>query len=251
MPQISNEYEKTLYFTDAHAPFHDPKCWEIMLEFIRWWKPSTVVNLGDWMDFPQISKFDKDPNRLTKIQEDLDIAVDLQAQLRDAVQPTTDIVFLEGNHDQRWQRYLWSHPEIANLRDIQLPNLLKLDTFNIKWVGILQDFVHNGFLLEHGDRASQQSGYTAKSMLDSRAACGMSGHTHRFGTHHRTSYGGDLMWKEAACMCKRDPHYCKKPNWQNGFEIGYHKPSGRFEMYDIPIVHDKASFNMIEFTGGE
>lgn len=251
MPGVCNDYEKTLYFNDVHAPYQDEKCISIMLEFLRWWKPNHIRCLGDWMDFPQISKFDKDPSRLLKIQDDLDVAIDLQARICDALPRTCTKKWLAGNHDERWQRYLWAHPEISSLRDIQLPNLLKLDRFGIEWVGILQDELHHGFLLEHGDRASKNSGYTAKSMLDSRAHCGISGHTHRFGTHYRTSYGGDMMWRENACMCIRDPHYCRKPDWQNGFSIGYHKPSGRFEMYEIPIVHEKASFNMIEFTGGE
>lgn len=250
MIYVSPQYSKTLYFGDVHVPYHDPLVWADLLEFIRWWRPQTIYNLGDWLDFPQISKFDKDPQRYLKLQEDLDMAYELQAQLR-SVAGSAEIVYIEGNHDDRWRKWLWSHPEVASLRNLTIQKILRLSDHNIRWVGILEDELHHGFIVEHGDRSSKHSAYTAKSMMEARGSSGISGHTHRFGSFYRTDHGGDKVWRECACICSRNPHYMRKPNWQNGWTVGYHKDAGRFELHEVPVVHGKAAFNTIEFSAEE
>lgn len=251
MITVSKDYEKTLYFNDVHAPYEDKIAWECMLEFIRWWKPETIINLGDFIDFYQFSKFDKRPDRLNELQSDIDDAVNLLAQLRDAA-PNARMIYKGGNHDgDRLQRYLWAHAELSNLRAMALESMLELDRFNIEYYPPHKDYLHYGFLCEHGNLVSKHSAMSAKSEVERSGVSGISGHTHRLGSFYRKNYGSEVVWFENGCMCDLNPEYCKHPNWQQGFTIGYHKNSGRFEMHQVPILSGKATYASIEFTAGE
>ena len=245
---VSRLYEKSVFYSDFHAPFEDPWCLKIAEDFNKWFKPSFVFILGDVCDFYQVSKFDKSPDRMDQLQADLDAAVSVLERLRTSAGPRAKLVYFEGNHEQRLRKWLWNHPEVSSLRDLEIQRLLKFDKFNVEFVPALATYTYHGFNIEHGDIVRKHSSYTARGMMEKRGVSGCSGHTHRLGMHYLTNMGGDYVWAENGCMCDRHPEYIRDPNWQNGFSVGYFKKSNnRFTLDQVCIPDGKCVYAGHEF----
>jgi len=242
-------YEKSLFIGDLHIPFQDPLAVKVMLKFTDWFKPHVIFIIGDLLDWYQLSKFDKNPTRILKIQDDIDETQHFLAELRTHC-PKARIVYFEGNHEKRLTKYLWSHPEIASLKVLSVEFLLNLSPLKIEFVPQNQRFKHHGFKVEHGDIARKHSGYTARGMMEDVGISGISGHSHRLGAHYKTNEGGDFVWLENGCLCDKNPEYIVGlPNWQSGFTIGYYKRGdNRFSVEQICVTKNKAAFAGKEFN---
>jgi predicted MPP superfamily phosphohydrolase len=213
--------ERVVFLSDIHVPYHDPVAITLVYKFLSWFKPTGIYVIGDLLDFYSLSRFDKDPTRLLTLQQELDEGVEFLAKLR-SICPEAYIYFREGNHEYRLTRYLCAHPELYTLRALQLPAMLKFKDLEIEYCDYNGALDHYGFLVEHGDIVRRHSGYTAKGMLDKRGISGITGHTHRMGSHFQTNTAGTTCWYENGCLCKTDPEYILgQPNWQQGFSVLY------------------------------
>jgi len=234
-------YEKSIFIGDMHVPFVDSESIAVLLKFMRSFKPNKVFIVGDLIDFYSISSFDKDPNRITSIQSDINIAVELLQSVRSAAK-SADILYIEGNHEHRLQKYLWKHPEISSLNALNIRNMLELKDVGIKYVDQYKTEVYHDFIVEHGSLVRQQSAYTARVMLTKRGMSGISGHTHRMGAHYLANMSGNYAWFENGCLCDLHPEYCiGKPDWMSGFSVGYFKGK-RFSIEQIPILDGIISY---------
>lgn len=246
------DYEKSLFVSDLHIPYHDVEAVRIMLNFSKWFKPNQIFILGDLIDAYALSRFDKDPKRKNKLQLELNEAVVFLADLRHA-NPRAVITLTEGNHEDRLRKYLWSKAEeLADLDSLQLESLLMLDKFKINLVKYRDTMNYHGVLLEHGDMVRKFSAYTAKGMREKRGASGLSGHTHRMGSTFHRDFGGDFVWYETGCLCDRNPEYCKLPDWQNSMSVGYFKKNEkRFIVDQIWIGGEEGEAKKAVYAGRE
>ena len=220
MVQTLRETGDTLFLNDTHEPHLDRRAWATVLEFAKYLKPKRVVHLGDHFDFYQISRFDKNPKRLLTLQEDIDVGVksldDLRVACKDA-----EFHFTEGNHERRLIKYLWSKPEIANIRSLQPNELLGFDGLDITFWPEEEVLDIDGFVCTHGSRVSKHAGMSAKGELEKWGTSGISGHTHRQAEFNLSNYGGDYTWYENGCLCELNPHYIVgRPNWQHAIAVG-------------------------------
>ncbi len=229
--------EKAIFLSDWHVPHHDPVAVELALAFCEWFKPDTVFVLGDYIDTYALSRYDKDPQKILSLQEELDTGRALLGRLRKAC-PRSRIEFLSGNHEFRLTRWLWNHPEVSALDNMKLPELLHLGDLKIHYHEYTEQLQWHGLLVEHGDIVRQGSAMTAKGMLDRRGVSGISGHTHRLGACYLTNHSGVKVWHENGCLClPRVYHGIGKANWQQGFSIGFAPKDGsRFLMEQIPLL---------------
>jgi UDP-2,3-diacylglucosamine pyrophosphatase LpxH len=229
---------------DIHVPFQDKRAVAVVIDFLKWYRPDHLFLIGDIVDFYAISRYDKDPDRILGLQDEIDETVDLLATFRKAVGPTCRITYREGNHELRLQKYVRTRPEIAKLRGLQLPALLDFFRFNITHADYNQLLWHEGISVEHGDSVRKHAGYTACSMLERRGCSGISGHTHRLAMHCRSD-NDDKMWIENGCLCRLDPDYViGRPNWQHGFTVGRRAgPHGHYILQPLPIVDYKLIYH--------
>ena len=240
-------FEKSVFYGDFHAPYEDPWCVKIAEQINLTFKPQYIFLLGDVCDFYQLSKFDKDPQRINCLQQDIDAAIEILERMRTSA-PKAKIVFFEGNHENRLWKYLWKNPELASLKALTIQSLLKLDKFDIQFVGSLENYLYHSFCIEHGNIVRKWSAYTARGMMENRGVSGISGHTHRLGSNYLTNLNGDFVWYENGCMCDRNPFYLKNANWQNGLSVGYFRTSnGRFTVEQVCIPDGKCVFHGKEF----
>lgn len=164
--------EVVLKMSDFHIPFHDERAIETALQLARHVKPKILV-LDEIVDFYSISKYNKDPNRKTALQTDLDTSVGLLSEIRRSL-PNTRIVMVESNHDKRLTYYLNSKSEeFKNLRCLKIQSLLNLSELKIEY---RRDFVFRGVLFKHGEHVRPDSSYTAKAEYLREGMSGASGH---------------------------------------------------------------------------
>lgn len=214
--------QKWIVFNDTHFPFQDDKCIDLLLECGARMKPDGYIILGDLIDFYSLSTFDKDPERLNNLQYDIDTAASFLCTLR-ATNKKAQIVYLEGNHEKRLQKFLWRHPEINSLRSMNVEGLLELDRFNIQYIGAkgrrAAKYKIGDMHFYHGSIVRKHSGYSAKAMQDKYGVTLMHGHTHRDGKYTiRTEAGHFAAW-ENYCLCQLDAEYVDFANWTQGFSL--------------------------------
>lgn len=232
--------ELSVFLNDLHCPYNDVKTERMVIRFIKDIQPSHVFLNGDMIDFYQISKFDKDPNRTLQLQDDIDELLHFLESLREAI-PEAKIVYTEGNHEHRLHRYLCAHPELFNLKVLQPDKLLGLGQFDVEWVPQDKTYVHHGFVITHGDVVRKHSGYSAKGMYEKYGTSGISGHTHRVGIYRHRNFASDHMWVENGCLCELEPDYVVGTvDWQQAISVGqFIEGEKRFQIDQLQIIKHK------------
>jgi len=214
---------RLLLASDFHFPFYNVSCFKILLQFIKFYKPTTIFLLGDFLDFYGISKYLKNKKEWTdNIQYEIDLASQALTDLRKTYKGK--IIYIEGNHEFRMARYLNSNAkELASLRCLEIPNLLELKSLNIKYIshpsGTAIYEINKDLILLHGDVARKHAGYSAKAIFDDYLVNAAIGHTHRLGYFSKTGYKRKYQVMEIGCMCDISQAFKPFPNWQNGFGI--------------------------------
>jgi len=209
-----------LIYGDLHIPFHDPAALDVLYKLLELIKVDRVVDIGDVVDNWQISNFlPPDEQKLTAVQKDFSqqfqLAAEHLGQVR-SLAPEAELLLLEGNHEERWDRMLrqaqtdhrWRH--ILNLPKIQeamkMHSLLGIEGSGWKYY----DYKNNEVMLNrhvlatHGDRCTK---WVTRQMLERYGKSVIFGHTHRVQNWVKR----DLKATEAAwsigCLCDVNPHY--------------------------------------------
>ena len=224
---------------DWHVPFHGPKAIHVAFEFCRQIQPQIII-VHEAHDFYSLSRFDKNPERRLQLQDEINTVKDYLGWLKE-ICPNSRIIVLRANHTDRLQKFLWSKAEeLSNLECLQLEELLGFKQMGIDY---LDYYIHKSgdprgdYLFKHGDIVRQHSAYTAKGEMEREGMSGMSGHTHRLGTHYSRKRGGFYVWIEAGCLCDLNPGYIKgTANWQHGIGVVTYKETGHFISEPIPII---------------
>lgn len=228
--------ERVVFVSDDHAPYTDGDTFRTRLAAIKFLKPNVVVLGGDHVDFYQLSRFDKSPDRIPQLQDDIDAAYMLLKGYRKAA-PGAKMVYLQGNHEERLQHYIHSHaPALFGIRGLSVPKLLSLPDLGIQWEesGVWE---YKGFIYKHGTTVRNKSSYSAAGELDRFWTSGMSGHTHRLGLTYKTTYHGTHAWFEAGCGCKVLDYIKQGPaDWQQGFGIN-ERYSKYWQPSVVPIIN--------------
>ena len=208
-----------LVLSDHHIPYQDKQVETLSLDFVAEHQPNTIHLLGDLVDFYTLSRFDKEPSRLSDLQSDLEAALAYLERLR-IVSPKSRIIWSEGNHENRLKRYLWNKaPELSRLAQLQIPELFHLNDFNIEWVDSHHPYEVGKLLFTHGDLVRKWSGASAKGHHDKYGCCVIHGHTHRLGSFYHTTRAGSHGAWENGCLCTLTPEYMVSPDWQNGWSV--------------------------------
>ena len=206
---------------DVHVPYHDKTAIALACKVLAWWKPEVIVYNGDLLDFYDLSRYDKNPGRQYRLQDEIDLFhTDVIAPINHAVGKKCRKVFLPGNHEARLQKFLMAHPELFSLRDLELRNVLKLANYDIEYATYSVQF---GDVLEvsHGTRVNKWAGMSAKAEQELRrySMSTITGHVHRSGTF-KTKVGD--TWKtgqESPCLCTLKPEYMRVADWQQGITL--------------------------------
>jgi len=224
---------------DTHNPFQDQRVLREVELFLAELQPELLVKPGDLCDFYPLSKFDKNPNRADNLQSDLESTRRMNVRQREIL-PNSRQIEIDGNHEDRLRRYLWSKArELAPLDALTVDKLYGLKENEIEHIEYEEGLLINGnFMVTHGDLIRAHSAYTAKGMSDKHGGSGIHGHTHRGGNSLKRNRFGIYGWWENFCLCSLDPDWIQNPNWQQGFSLVHFKKD-RFWVEQMQIINKK------------
>jgi hypothetical protein len=232
----------TIIVSDLHAPFHDVRGWAVCLAAIEALKPERVVVIGDAADCYAVSNFDKSPQRLTRLVDELEGFGQEMRRLRKAAGEACSVVYCQGNHEHRIDKLL---TKIAALHGItSAKDLVEKYLPSCEWVSYRSVKRVGKVVYTHDmDFAGV---YAAQHTLVATGTNVVFGHTHRGGLAIDGDYLGDrrfslnVGWlgdpKQADYM-----HDIKKMRlWTLGFGHVYECPdTGMLWPSFVPILRDR------------
>lgn len=237
--------------SDFHIPYQDKKSLKIIIKVINYIKKRYplrffVIN-GDFCDCYAVSRFDQNPERALKAQEEYDKAKHILKRLTSPLPSTCKKIYVEGNHEHRFQKDRWKHPGVYNLRCYTIEELLDLKKYGYEFIRLGQSYKRRKFHVYHGNIARKHSGFSAKGEMEDTGLSGITGHTHRGSLFMKSDMSGDKVHAEGFCMCRNEAgnDYIKgNKNWQRGFIVVFEeKTTGDFQIVPVQIKNGKAFFN--------
>lgn len=236
-----HKFEKVVFVSDFHIPFHDYKLFELFIQFIRYFKPDKCYIIGDLLDCYSVSTFDKDPKRIGNLQIELDLAQNIIDKI---FKLCGNITFLEGNHEWRITRHLRRNPELYGLDCLSIPSLLRLADKDIKCHSYMKPpLKHHKFQIHHGNIIRKYSGWSAKAAYMKYGGNGIIGHSHRIGSFITRNTQGTWGWFENGCMCSLEAEYLDFTDWTQGWSVAYFTKGELFHLEQVPIIKHKFLFN--------
>lgn len=218
--------------SDTQLPYTDLKALRAVLDFIGDYQPDEVVHIGDCLDFPQPSRWNKD----TRGEFEGSVYADCDHARRKFLEPLRAVYngpvgVIEGNHDERPRVYLEKYaPALAGTHAFDFDQLLDFDGFGIDVLPTFYDFAP-GWTMTHGHkggiRLSQTAGLTALGAARKFTKSVIMGHTHRLAMISETKgYDGRILQtltgvEVGNLMNMRQAQYLRggTANWQQGIAV--------------------------------
>ena len=238
--------ERVVVLSDLQIPYHDEAAVKRVVSFIKWYKPTQLWCVGDELDAPEPSRWNKGMagEYATTLQDSIDMTYNVMADFRDALGRNKPFIIQRSNHTDRIQTYIRKYaPAFNSLESLQIEKLLGYNDLNIQYLHRFKELLP-GWVMAHGDegRAIQVPGSTAMSLAKKLGKSVVCGHTHKLGLQHettglygknRTQFGlevGHLMdIKQASYLTTG------VANWQQGIGILVEK-NRKVTPYAVPII---------------
>lgn len=126
----------TILVPDIQHPYEDKLMMSKLIRVIADIQPDAIVQIGDGIDFPQVSRWSKGKAEEYSgtLQQHIDGFKGLLSEIRD-VAPKARISWLEGNHDLRLKQYSDAYgPAFGPLRALEMSDLFGLAELDIQYV---------------------------------------------------------------------------------------------------------------------
>ncbi|MFE0151339.1 metallophosphoesterase [Nonomuraea sp. NPDC059007] len=233
--------------SDTQIPYHDSRAIKNLIGFIHDWYPDEVVHIGDLMDYPQPSRWNKDTRGEFEgsIYKDSEAGKRFLGDIRSKYRGPFKVI--EGNHDQRPAEYLNKYaPALSGATTFDLDELLDFDGHGIELVRGFYDFAPD-WTMTHGHLGfslSQIAGRTAQNAANKIGKSVIIGHTHRLAlSSESVGYNGQVITRTGMevghLMDMRKASYLKHGagNWQKGFGLVYQDGS-KVTPVPVPVQKD-------------
>ena len=234
--------KSAIILPDIHLTDKIPKDYKTVKNFIKEFKPDEVILLGDFMDVSSLSAWDYDKKRpmegrryvkeITRANEELDY---IQKY-------TKKITYLEGNHEDRVNRYLDKNPEMEGMIEIQ--EQLGLEERKIDWIKMNDLYKKGDMYFTHGLYTNL---YNARKHLQTFGCNVCYGHQHGTQTSMQNMKMQEPHMAYAlGTLGDKAPDYMRNrpANWINQFAVFYwDDKSGLFNLYPINVIKNKFFWN--------
>lgn len=223
IPFVMEGNIRTLILSDLHIPYHSNNAIELAVNEGRKRKCDTVIINGDLIDCYELSRFEKDPRART-FKDECEDVMDFFAWLRSRL-PDARIVYKLGNHDERYEHYVWRNaPALCGLPSITLPALLQVADFGIEMVEQKRVIVSGGLSIVHGHEFARSTFgepvNPARGLFLRAKATTIAGHWHQPSSHTEpTLQGRPITCWSTGCLCELHPPYMPINKWRHGFAI--------------------------------
>ena len=209
-----------LLLSDIHIPYQDNEALKAAIEYGKSENVNTIILNGDILDFYTISSFIKAPNK-PSIKTELDLCRAFLKSLRDEF-PSARIYYKEGNHEERWYKYLMlKAPEILDLQIMELDDVIGMTGFGITPIKDKRMMKAGKLNIIHGHELKVGNGVNpARALYLKSKVNTICGHLHRTSEHIEPNLNGETIgcWS-TGCLSTLFAEYAPKPynKWNHGF----------------------------------
>lgn len=238
--RLPKSIKKCLLLSDIHIPFQDNEAIETAVKYGIKEKVDAVFLNGDILDFYQISFHEKDPKKVSLVDELEDGRIFLK-WLRSKF-PNIPIYFIAGNHEKRLERWLRvKAPELLDMEEFRLDVLLRFGDNKITNIPHGTKVYFGKLLVEHGDKLKGSGGVNpARTLALKFKRHTICGHFHRTSEYTSKIYDGDVMvCYSVGCLCELEPEYLEVNEHNHGFAIIEMFDNGGFAVHNKKIVNKK------------
>jgi hypothetical protein len=229
---------KFLMLYDIHIPYQDNEALTVAInEGVRQGCDAVILG-GDALDCHMISDFVKDP-RKRKFKEELYAMRQFVDTLRGQF-PTAHIYYKEGNHEERYWRYMRiKAPELFDIDAFDFASLCHLDKHNITWIDGKSKLNIGKLSIFHGHEFGKQflpSVNVARGLFLKTKVSSMCGHHHQTAEHsERDANGKFITCFGVGCLSELSPDYNPYSKYNHGFAIVTKEKNGYFSVKNLRI----------------
>jgi predicted phosphodiesterase len=215
-PGIGKEYtsarlpehlKKIGILSDIHVPFHSLEALTCAIKYLREQEIDCLYLNGDTFDFYSISRHEKEKD-LRDFPREIEMARNFLQKLRD-IFPTIPIYFKAGNHENRFQRYLFSQAEeFAGLHELQFDKFFRMDHLKIEWVEDWQGMEMGDLLVCHGHEIMAGGMNPSQTTFNKTFCNTLIGHVHRTtSTIKKNGFKKFIHSYSTGCLTHLSPKY--------------------------------------------
>ena len=233
---------RTLIISDLHIPYQDNDSIQKAINYGKEKKVNCILINGDVLDFAGISRHEKDW-RQRSVHEEFEATRVFLNSLREHF-PKAKIVYKYGNHDERFEKYLFlKAPEIFDCTDFQLEVLLKLGELKIEVVKEKRPIRIGKLTVLHGHELFGGSGGVnpARGTFLKTFDNVIIGHYHKTTSNTEITMSGNIISVHSVgCLCGKTPYYMPINRWNTGF--GYCEldiKTGDYVFHNKQIINGK------------
>ena len=218
---LKYKYKKPLILSDIHFPYHDLDVLLVAIEHgVKSGIDSIYLN-GDILDCASISRFLRETSA-PSFSEERDMFWSFIDYLKTNV--NVPITFKMGNHEERWETYIKRNaPELNDVSDFSLRNVLRLDELGIDFVESRQKVYMGKLIVIHGHEFGESvfsPVNPARGLFLRAKSSVLAAHNHQTSEHHENNLKGDSMaCYSIGALCQLTPNY--RPfaytKWNHGF----------------------------------
>lgn len=244
------DYGKTLILNDIHIPYHNRQALQSALEhpIANNIDIDNVLINGDLVDFPQISRFEKDP-KCRSVKKDIKSTAKFLEHVM-SLYPNSKYYWKAGNHEERWSKYIWANaPVLWDFEHIHLDGIIahqlsNRGTTDLKSLGwnYIQDQrpimlgklpVLHGHELPNGIASPVNP---ARGVFLKAIHTLIIGHNHRSSTHPELDmFKREIICWSVGCLCGLFPKWQRVNKWNSGFAIVEVYKNKDFDVYNYRI----------------
>jgi predicted phosphodiesterase len=224
---------KVLVLSDAHIPYHDDRAVKAAVAWGKKANPDVVLLNGDWADFYSISRWDKCPDQRDLVGE-IECVRQSLAWLRSCF-PKARIVYKKGNHEERWDLYIWNKAaDLWKVDSCQMENILKLDELGIESVGDKRIVLAGKLPILHGHEPTRGIGSPvsqARGMFLRMNHSNLTAHGHRTSSHTEADlFKNETTCWSSGCLCSLNPQYMPINKWDQSFAYIEAAKDGQYDV---------------------
>ena len=235
--------------SDAHWPFHDLRqdndgnfygAYLTAIEWLKEQKIGTLILNGDMLDCFNLSSHEK-IERKRSWKWELDVSRAMIKHLREFFGDKVRIVYREGNHEERFKRYIAGKAKELE-GSIWLEELLGLREHGIEWVQDRDKIVAGKLWIDHGHEWFGGGGVNPARNYRMKAVDNvLVGHVHKTSTDlfRKPLDGSFIAGWSVGCLCDLNPRYAPRNNWNHGVALVELEADGNFTVHNKVILQGK------------
>jgi len=233
---------KCLILSDVHIPFHDKKAVQLALKYGQNRRANFVLLNGDILDFFSISRWEKDP-RQRNFPKEVDMGKRFLQIVRGCF-PNADIVFKEGNHEERWEACLRTRcADFLGIPEFDWDEVYKLSELDIQRVGDKRPVRLGKLNVIHGHEYNFAISNPVNPARGFFLRCKnhvIGGHFHHTSEHSEKTLEQKVLsaWS-TGCLCSPHPDYKPLNNWNHGFAFVTIDKQGMFRVENKKIIQGR------------